>query len=95
MSLTATDNVTELDISELVDMEKQPGCEHSGHPTGTWNHHGPAWGIIRIIPHCGRPSKAILICHSGYRYGMEFGVRCTNCGMHRNARDAWELVSIL
>ncbi len=93
--LTATDNVTELDISELVDMESEPGCEHSGHPLGKWNHSGPAWAVVRFHPHCREGGTTLLICEAGYKYGLMFGVKCTQCNTHREAEDAWELVQIL
>lgn len=92
--LTATDNITELDISELVDMESEPACEHSGHPTGKWHHQGPAWAIIRRWFKCGcSPNDTILICESAYK-GARF-LHCTICGDVVPRDEGWQLVSIL
>lgn len=96
--LTATDNVTELDISELVDMESEPGCEHSAHPDGIWGHSGPGWAIVRVheCPHCGKPAGNVLICEGSWKYSQQMGrMKCRVCETRRPTSEAWTLVAIL
>jgi hypothetical protein len=91
--LTATDDLTQLDISELVDMEKEPGCEHSGHHNGDRRHSGPAYYIVRVIHPCfgGKP---ILLCKTGFEQTHYFWCRyCKEHGMTRE--EVWQLVSVL
>lgn len=91
--LTATDNTTGLDISELVDMENEPGCEHSGHGNGDARHSGSAYYIVRVIHPCfgGKP---MLVCKSGYEQTHFFW--CRYCEAHDLPREeVWRLVGVL
>ncbi len=91
--LTATDNLTELDISELVDMECEPACEHSAHGHGDPKHVGPAWALIRIDHPC-HAGEHILICKSGYEKTRT--IMCLECGGRGIPRnEVWKLVSVL
>lgn len=93
--LTATDNTTQLDISELVDMESEPGCEHPDHPTGRWGHSGPAWALVRRRPACGCKTGTLLVCKGSWDTAGVFGFLCRMCGRTFSRDEGWQLVSVL